>query len=251
VASTAVLLTFALLPSLRLNKNLRLIAYLTFGNLILSLALAGDIIFDWNFDQGTIETKVQIFFHIYGECTVTVWGIIFGVQLHCIITNRTQTDEKFLLLIGYVFPLLPSITFSLLPMNDKTLSEAQSIIAIILLMYLLFVYRRIVIGAKQMLNQESAKRLIQQIMYYPAVLGVNLIFLAVTSVIEMESGCTTVVSGVLSGLWYFQGLIDAILYGNNTIVREEIKAYWRKRNLTQSHESSLNEFALSKDDTYM
>jgi len=70
-------------------------------------------------------------------------------------------------------------------------------------------------------------------------------------VIGIENECVTTTSAVLIGIWYFQGLIDAILYGNNTIVREEIRAYWRKRDLTQSHESSLNETALSKNDTYL
>jgi len=212
----------------------------------MALAFAESIIFDWNLDQGAIYIEIQTFFDIYGKVTITMWAMIFGVQLHCIITNRTQMDEKVLLLIGYVVPLLPAVAFSMLNLSYRFVSEVQFITAIILLVYLLFVYGRIVIGAKQMLNQESAKRLIQQIMYYPAVLGVNLILSAVSAVIEFESECVTMTSAVLIGLWYFQGLIDAILYGNNTIVREEIKAYWRKRNLT---ESSLSEVALSKNET--
>jgi len=161
---------------------------------------------------------------------VTAWGIIFGINLHCIIINRPQMNEKMLLFIGYAIPLLPPIVFSLLSASDQALSAIQFYANIVPLLYLLFVYGKIVIDAKQILNQASAKRLIQQTLYYPAVLGVNLILTMVAGVIAIDDECLTPTNLLLNGFWCFQGLIDAALYGNNSIVRKE----YRRQNTGQS-----------------
>jgi len=91
-----------------------------------------------------------------------------------------------------------------------------------------------VIEAKEILDQESAKRFLQQIVYYPLVLGVNLILTVISSAIGFGSECMPLSCAILNGCWCLQGLIDAILYGNNSIVRNEMKAHWKKRKSSQT-----------------
>jgi len=137
-------------------------------------------------------------------------------------------NEKILLVIGYVIPLVPSIVFSVPGVSYQVASATEFITFGAPLIYLGFVYGKIVIEAREILDQGSAKKFVQTIVYYPLVLGVNLILTLVAGVIGLEGGCMPLICAIMDSCWCFQGLIDAILYGYNSIVREEMQAYLRK-----------------------
>jgi len=98
-------------------------------------------------------------------------------------------NEKVMLVIGYVIPLVPSIVFSVPGVSYQVASATEFVTFIIPLVYLLFVYGKIAIETKKILDQESAKKLIQEIRYYPLVLGVNLMLIVIASLIGFESEC--------------------------------------------------------------
>jgi len=158
-------------------------------------------------------------------------------------------NEKVMLVIGYVIPLVPSIVFSVPGVSYQVASATEFVTFIIPLVYLLFVYGKIAIETKKILDQESAKKLIQEIRYYPLVLGVNLMLIVIASLIGFESECMSLFCAILDSCWCLQGLIDAILYGNNSIVRKEMLSYWRGRSSPQASLLSAESFVRSSDAT--
>ena len=93
-------------------------------------------------------------------------------------------------------------------------------------------------------EEEEAKKFIKMILPYPLITIVISIPVCVFNIMYSSEGCFTLLSGIFVSIKFLQGALDAIVFGSNPTVREEIRYYFRKNNeIIDLMEISMNSVA--------
>jgi len=234
ITSSMVLASYAILPNLRKNQNLRYIAYLTLANVLLSItSLIGIKISMASMSQNTIY--VIYFLVDYTGTTLIAWAIIFVINVYNIISNQSAnwvTNERLILVIGYglTIPVASLLFWS--QIGGFSQDEANAFFYAfdgLALCSLLFMYLKLMMKSKKLMEHESAKRVCYQTIGYSIVLTINLMCNIIAQIIVQVNGCMNESYFWLHGVWYLQGFIDSIVYGMNPIFRQELRTFLTRK----------------------
>jgi len=179
----------------------------------------------------------------YSAWAVASWAIIFALNAYTIMVDSestTESKEKIYLVLGFMIPLLVTIVWYTFFSGNETFTTSLLVMYVITgvpLVILIYIYAKIIVHFRRVLDKQHAKKMCYQIIGYPTVLVINLLVTICVTVMAQADGCFSLVSVSLNGVWCFQGLIDAVLYGFNPVLRNEVENY-RKRKSTISLDTS-------------
>ena len=241
--SFMVILTYFFLPKLRENRSRRFLAYLNISNLLYGVAevfIYQDIFINQSIPQN--PSFKAIFFASYCfRYTTFIWPLILAINLYQIVAKRNNnlTRYEFLwLFIGFVIPIMIVFTlncFGLIQFHQSiTVIITQYIIPIILMVFfILSAYFKSIKASKLAFGEEEeAKKFIKMILPYPLITIVISIPVCVFNIMYSSEGCFTLLSSAFLSVRFLQGALDAIVFGFNPTLREEIRKYFRKNNET-------------------
>ena len=242
-ASLIVLITFAFVPPIHKNVNLRYIAYMIISSLIYNISSVFQSVILLNDSDNQIPLYLTYFIW-YGLYSSILWGIIFAINLKNIIQNKPldmRRSEFYNLMVGYGSPLTITIICSLY--NDQQPNTILSLLIfhyvpeILAILAIIGVYIKIFIGSKLLFgdNNEYNKVLIREISLYPIVLVITILLIIITqsiSIYDNNYQIQRLSTGIIGCTTQLQGLINSVIYGFNISVREEIKNYRNSKKIS-------------------
>ena len=249
ISASIILITYCVIPSLKKNLLLRLVAYLNISNFLWNIASILIIIgYNNNFSCSWIQ--FFSFIGIFGWSTGTIWSLIFSLNIYWMLKGdqNLKKNEKYALIFNYVIMLLMSIGYTnIADTQMKYYGYVVDLVGVIFLFTAMigtiFSYIKVVKASKTMFNNENFKKMAINILRYPIVTMIMAILYIIERIIFTIQGeiCTTIlmVIFIFRGL---QGFIDAIIYGFNSSVRYEIRYYFSKRYNQSICSSQLLEF---------
>jgi len=168
-----------------------------------------------------------------------MWAILFAVNVLNLINNNSIKwimNEKVCLYLGYGLPAVIGLIFVLIENGNIAFffSKTYTLVAgLVPLCILLWMYFLIIRASRTLMNPETSKKLIRQIIVYPMMLTLNLILCLIGSMIMDNSQCITQGVAVLTSTLYLQGFVDALCYGVNPTLRQELRAFWSRKSTTK------------------
>jgi len=227
ITSSTVTASYAFLPNLRKKQNFRYIGYLSFANILMIISLFTLDISDLqhNVEESNTEMIDEIL-NNYSQIAVNAWAIIFTFNVYNIIDNKSVhwvTNEKLCLFIGFILPLPLVLLQWWIQAKCEWGVFASSVNGVVLII-LLVMYARIAHKARNIMQYDSANRLMLQVIGYSIVLTINLICDMVGITISQMKGCVSMSYFWLHFVWYLQGFADAVVYGMNPVFRQELWA---------------------------
>jgi len=249
LASTALILfVYITLPNLRQNGNFRYVAYLTISNMLYSLSHAISPFYLHN-------TTICILFGslgFYGYHCVCVWTALFTLRIYYLVVAKKVLELDFhensiIIKLAFGVPLILPIIAAFLDWlgnnyNVTCMSRTgASPISYIVMLYIpgfgtgflvMGLYGYIMVQIRNTLSPEDAKQMCYEIIWYPVVFWCNFVILFTFSIYQEVSGNSVYIlfaSGIV--LRTFQGFIDSVIYGFNSIARGEIRRYFYQTQL--------------------
>jgi len=245
ITGSMVLASYTFLPNLRKNQNLRYIGYLALANVLLSISCIGLDTDGLPEDESTNGSNIFFFLMIYSGTSVISWAIVFSINVYNIISNKAAnwvSNEKLCLFLVFIAPIPFAIGMYLTQTGGYAFENSVpgfigfgSALIILILSHL-----KIFWTARKVMNNESAKRVFLQTIGYSIVLTVNLGITILGILIERFYGCLPESYIWVHSCWFFQGLTDAIVYGVNPIFREEIWAFFSRKDKSKTEMLNLS-----------
>jgi len=240
VASLTVVILNFLVPNIRKNQNFRYISYLSLANSFFSSSSIVELNMYWNASASSSMILITLFLSTFSCTAIYVWAILFAVNVLNLISNNSIKwimNEKICLCLGYGFPALTGLISVLIAwygnigfLFNKTYTLVTYLVPLCILLWNYFLIIR---TSRTMMNPETSKKLIRQIIVYPIVLTMNLILCLIGSLILDSDQCLTQGFTVLTSMWYLQGFVDALCYGVNPTLRQELRAFCSRKSNNQ------------------
>jgi len=240
VSSLTVVILNYLVPNIRKNQNLRYISYLSLANSFSSMKGILEITLYWTASTSSTLQLITVFMSEFSTSASCVWAILFAVNVLNILSNNSikwVMNEKLCLCLGYGLTAVSGLVSVLIAWSEnievlfnKTYTLAGCLVPLCIVLWIYFLIIR---KSRRVLNPESSKNIIRQIIVYPMVLTLILILRLIGELIIGNDQCVGQESIVLLSVWYVQGVVDAIYYGMNPTFRQELRAYWSEKKSTQ------------------
>jgi len=238
VASTIVVASYIFLPNLHRNKSFRYIGYLSLTNVILSISSLATNEYAINYK---VMTYPFLLLQNYASVSVILWGIIFATNVYNIISNKSAnwanwvSNEIICLALGFILPIPLALVLLWSELGQATLIQTYIVLYGLYataLIALLFLYVKTMTKVRDVMEYESAKRACLQIVGYSIVLTINTICNLVAVIESQIRGCVPENYFWLHSVWYWQGFVDAIVYGMNPVFRQELRALCLRKDTT-------------------
>ena len=230
IASGLVLATYMILPNLRKSWAMRSIAYLNISNFLFNITVIISTTI-------TDDTEVMTIINFLNPClsySTTIWPLIFGINLYQIIVNHHVDLSRYELLhlfIGFIFPVILVSLWEVIDSMDiesELIMEITQYYAPMFLILLLFIciYIKLMRTIKVLFKEEDAKKFIKQVLPYPIIAVTATLSLCASQLVGELNGCYTLLANLLPLIKYSQSIFDAIIYGFNPTMKEELKNYY-------------------------
>ena len=254
--SLAVIIIHLKIPNLRKNPNFRYTIYII-SSVFINNLFSAIYLKIWGMNV-TCSVPMRIIGSIafFGLYSSIIWCILFAWNIYQIIVkniNDFTKNECYHILFTYGISLFVAFFYRTFALNDsdcipefllknyETLKIIFGFIPeVIMVMIIIVIYVKIIIGSKTTLGAINYGTFIKQIILFP--IGV-IIYSTCTLAQQINFNITGCLNIVFLGIGSFKPLIclmNAILYGYNSTVREEIKYYYHNhRKPLLSQEVSL------------
>ena len=246
LSTLLVLITYYILPNLRQHWTMRFIGYLIIANFLYSLSMLTSGIFLLNqYDNSILNEIVGIYLIPTFSISSILWASVFGLKLYFVVVQHrlhSKEDEIIALLTGFGLPNILTIIWMSFKWPQTYLdSEGNEdfieykvfycyVPSAIILIISVLSYIRIIIASKMIFPEES-HLFLKQIAPYPIAIWIIVITLYMQFFTEEDNSCKgMIISLVSTNIRNMQGFIDAMIYGFNPIMRNELKKYFEKKN---------------------
>ena len=243
--SFIVIIIYFMVPNLRKNANIRYTIYIISSVLINNIFSAlYVIIWDPNFPFYMLIMSSIAYLGLYSSI---IWCILFVWNLHQIIVknimNFTKNESYHVFFTyGISFTVIVINTLLELSSNDECapifLFSKEHVIESIIFGYIpefgmiiivISLYVKIIIASKTTLGCVNYGTFIKQIILFPICVVVLIGIIIVQQFLYEQNSALYGTIFVLGFLKQLIGIVNAILYGYNSAVRDEIKYYCRNR----------------------
>ena len=246
LSTILVLITYYLLPNLRQYWTMRFIGYLIIANFLYSISmLTSGILFLTQYADSILNEIMGLYLIPTFSISSILWASVFGLKLYFVVVQHrlhSKEDEIIAILTGFGLPNMLTIIWVSLGWSQTYLdSEGNEdfieymvfycyVPSAIILIISVLSYIRVIIASK-MIFQEESHLFLKQIAPYPIAIWIIVITLYLEFITAQDNSCTgMIVSLVSTNIRNMQGFIDAIIYGFNPIMRNELKIYVEKKN---------------------
>ena len=233
ISALCVLITYCIIPNLKKNLLQRFVAYLNISNFLWNIGSILIIIgkyYDFNCDLIQIFSLIGIF----GWSTANIWSFLFSLNIYWMLKGNQNLKkyEIYALIFNYVIMLLVTIAYTYVISNTQNyfflVDLVGGLFLILAMIATIFIYKKVVQASKIIFDLENSKRALINIMRYPIVTIIMIIMYIIERILFVMEGCSIILT-VIFTFRCLQGFIDAIIYGFNSSVRDEIRFYFSKR----------------------
>ena len=232
-----VLLTYIIIPKLLKNWLMRYLAYLNISNLFFGVTAI--LVFYYtsiNQIEATLFSRIiYLAFYCFTYSSI-IWALILAINLYQIVAkhnNNLSKYEPLWLFIGFVIPIIIVLTlkyFELIQFHSNLRVIELEIPVILIAFFSLLTYIKLMRGSTFSLEEEEAKRIIKIILPYPLVTIVASLSACPFYILFSQNECFTLLSGIFWSIRCLQGILDAIVFGFNPTVKQEMRNYFNKNN---------------------
>ena len=256
--SLAVIMTHFIIPNLRKNRNIHYPMHIISSVFIYNL-FSAIYLKIWGLNVScSAPMRIIASIAFFGLYSSIIWCVLFAWNIYQIIVKNIidiTKNECYHAVFTYGISLIVAVLYKILALyygqcTPEFLPNDYEIVKIIfgfipevvMVMIAIVLYVKIIIGSKTTLGPINYGTFLKQIILYPIVV---VILITCTLAQQINFDITGCLNMVFLGIGVLKPLIcimNAILYGYNSTVREEIKCYCqnhRKPLLIQ--EISLNE----------